>query len=175
MGVPLISSFDSLITYPCIEHHLFLFKHIHPILITLGNIYFKYRCLFDIQYLNYISLGKNLFMERYLDCLDGLVARKYNKCTTLGHYMDKYSDVVFRVIMSYQCINIAYQYYALSYYWFAFVSLLVSCPGAYLLDYYKGHINSNMIVPKYSYSIYIEDNASLLCIFLPYLLYCITI
>ena len=35
-------------------------------------------------------------LERYLDCLDGHLARRYNMCTTAGHYMDKSTDFVFR-------------------------------------------------------------------------------
>ena len=99
MGRPLIKSYDSLITYPIIRSIVDNFKDIHPIYITIANIFIKILSLIYLNNFNIIPLFITLILERFLDCLDGEVARKFNKCTNLGHYMDKYSDVIYRLFM----------------------------------------------------------------------------
>lgn len=171
MGKPLVRSFDSLITYPLLKYFLPLFKFIHPIYITLLNIYIKF---LSIYYLNILNVPKIFFFfssERLLDCLDGMVARKYNKCSKIGHYLDKYTDLIFRISLCSICWKIVYLYNTYNIYWYILVIFNIICPGVYILDYINNNINKNLETGLNTYSIYLEDNATLLCFILPWVVY----
>ena len=78
-------------------------KYIHPNIITISGLIIN----FYIYYLLYtphsnIYLLTFFMIYRWLaDCLDGAVARKYNKGSKLGHHLDTISDI----ILGFICIN----------------------------------------------------------------------
>ena len=171
MGRPLIISIDSLITYPIVEKSVFIFENIHPIWITLVGFLFKYLSILYITTpLNYTYLMVCLLIERYIDCLDGEVARTFKKCTYIGHYLDKISDVIFRMFMIIRCLGIVY-YNPITIYTMILLSFTFLCPSLYIADWYTGKMDHQLISNKNSYSILLEDNATIICILLPYLLY----
>ncbi len=79
------------------------FKHIHPNAITLVGVIFNI-IIFRIVFNNKFNLLNNkydniaffiILLTRYLsDILDGKVARKYNKVSELGNYLDSLSDIM---------------------------------------------------------------------------------
>ena len=80
-----------------------IFKHIHPNIITTLGILLNF---YIYQLFNYSNLDNNgsilflcLFIRWLTDLIDGAVARKYNKGTKLGHYLDTFSDTMFCVII----------------------------------------------------------------------------
>ena len=168
MGQPLIISFDSLFTYPILSYFLPLFYLVHPIYITLFNFYIKYLSIYHLWYLNSNEILLFFTLERVLDCLDGMVARKYNKCSKLGHYLDKYSDLTFRISLCYVCWSISIEYFRFNNYWFILVFFNLICPGVYVIDYINNNIDKNLETGLNTYSIYIEDNATILCFLLPW-------
>ena len=97
MGNPLILSFDSIIFYPyCVVPCAKYFSRVHPNFITAFNCLVKWWAFCAI-----LSWSPWRFLlwgtlERYLDCLDGVAARKFNKSSTFGHWMDKSTDLVYR-------------------------------------------------------------------------------
>ena len=167
MGKPLIISFDSLITYPFLQFFIIFFKNIHPIYITLFNCYIKYLSIYYLNNLDVTKFFVFFLLERLLDCLDGMVARKYNKCSKLGHYLDKYSDLIFRISLCIVCWKIVYEHRDYSVYWYILVILNIICPGVYILDYINSNIDKNLETGINTFSIYIEDNATIL--FLTYI------
>ena len=171
MGKPLTISIDKFITYPLIKYIVPFFKYIHPIIITVFNIYIKYLAIYNLSILNINNILIYLTIERLLDCLDGELARTYNKCTKIGHYLDKYSDLLFRASMCFFCWKIAFTYKSLNIYWYILCIFNIICPLAYFIDYINGKIDHKMVSNSNSYSIYIEDNATIICILLPFILY----
>lgn len=173
MGTPKSESIDKYITYPLMQKILIFFKNIHPIYITSLCIITK---IYSIYLLNYFTVNTFylltffLFLERGLDCLDGEVARHYNKCTKIGHYMDKYSDLFFRIGMIYTCLNHILTAHVWSIYTYIFSSLLVSLPGVYVIDYFRGMLSNDLVCDSRGIAIIVEDNATIICFLLPYLL-----
>ena len=110
-----------------------------------------------------------LTLERVLDCLDGEVARYYHKCTSIGHYLDKYSDLVYRICMCYQTLKICIyaKYYSIS--WIILLICSTLFPSLYIYDYSIGKITGDFINSRDSKSILVEDNATIICILLPIL------
>jgi len=93
---------DKYIADKIIDNVYFL-KYIHPNIITISGLIIN----FYIYYLLYtphsnIYLLTFFMIYRWLaDCLDGAVARKYNKGSKLGHHLDTISDI----ILGFICIN----------------------------------------------------------------------
>ena len=84
---------DDKLTYIIIEKFTF-FKYVHPNLITLVGLLLNFiilYCMLEGQFINCV-----LFLSiRYLaDCLDGGVARKYEKKSKLGGALDTWSDTI---------------------------------------------------------------------------------
>ena len=97
-------STDEIIRY-CLKHILFLFKNIHPNLITIFGIILNFAVIFLFQN-KYISLLNITLLVRYLcDTLDGFVAREFNKSSELGGYLDTFSDLMFILIYVYLILN----------------------------------------------------------------------
>lgn len=172
MGKPLIQSFDSIIMYPfCIEPVLKYCKNISPTHITIANLLFKYLALYTTVQQMYFGLFLFSCIERWMDCLDGAVARRYDKISHVGHYLDKISDLMYRWITA---------IYLLYFYTFDFMTapfeislvilLCIGCPAVYVYDAYKGHIVDGS-TKNTGYAIYVEDNATLLCLIQPLLLW----
>ena len=170
MGRPKITSFDSLITYPFVKKTVPYFTTVHPNWITLVCIYIKYVSIVALSELQLDLLAAYMILERYLDCLDGEVARTYHKTSQIGNYLDKYSDLVYRIYMILYCVYYSSILMTPSVYWILLSSLTLICPLLYLLDWKNGLFDSSMDCSGHGVAIYLEDNASLLCFLLPWTL-----
>lgn len=96
-------STDKYINY-YIEKIIYLFKYIHPNYITIIglfinfiNIYFYYNIFIFFILFNFLRI--------LCDNLDGMIARKYNKCSLIGGYLDTLSDIIHILIISYLILN----------------------------------------------------------------------
>ena len=168
MGHPLIPSFDSVIFYPrVVVPSAKYFANVHPNWITLFNCYIKWLAFCAVLSWSPWALLLWGTLERYLDCLDGVVARKYDKHSTVGHWLDKSTDLVYRWASAGAglCASVP----LLSQDIVAPGSLMVVCvalPGIYAWDAYKGNIVAGDTSVQ-SLAIYVEDNATLLTVILP--------
>ena len=109
-----------------------LFKYINPNLITLCGIVFDYFVLISILNKSLPFIGLSLFIRYSCDCLDGAVARKYNKVSDLGGILDTIADNALIFIASYGLLN----WYGFNNYYIPFILVLLNI---YYL-YYKGSI-----------------------------------
>lgn len=97
---------DVVISEYLVDKFKHIFKYIHPNLFTITGIVLNY---FIYKYLNTKEIIKNKSKEFYLcmflrwvcDCLDGTIARKFNKVSKYGHYLDTLSDILLGLIFSY--------------------------------------------------------------------------
>lgn len=169
MGRPLLAgSFDGSFFYPCLVTPVAAVVKIHPNLITLACILCKLvvlRAMVQLQPLPLLVWG---VLERYLDCLDGEVARVHDMKSRLGHYLDKISDMVFKVCQTLIMLRLVLWHGA-------------ACPdGAaaalammafvlvpWGLDVRDGLIRSDMHTPADGRFIYIEDNGTVFVFILP--------
>jgi len=98
---------DDNLAIKIVEYFDCVFKYIHPNIITIIGIilnYFIYNFLFNNLYNNKIFYIL-IFFRWLVDCLDGAIARKYNKTSKIGHYLDTYSDIIIQFIFFYYFIN----------------------------------------------------------------------
>lgn len=177
MGKPLVPSFDSLVFYKhVVEPTAPYFKNIHPIFITLFNVLIKYwaiMCLLRTE-LSMVEMLSIHTLERYLDCLDGHLARRYNKCTTVGHYMDKSTDFVFRwTCAGVMCTQAYHRFFNHPFCAIFIFGMSLLCCGVYILDTLVNGTVVNGVATAESYAIYIEDNGTLLCVLVPVCMYII--
>ncbi len=93
---------DDVITDKIIENVSFL-KHIHPNIITITGLIMNFYIyhLLDTPDSDIYLLGFCIIYRWMADCLDGAVARKYNKGSKLGHQMDTLSDIIMGFITFY--------------------------------------------------------------------------
>jgi phosphatidylglycerophosphate synthase len=90
---------DKLTAY--ILDHCSLFKFISPNLITISGLIMNFLILYYII-MGDIIVSSVLLILRYLaDCLDGGVARKYNKKSKIGGALDTWSDTILIYISIY--------------------------------------------------------------------------
>ena len=170
MGNPLIPSFDSLVFYPrVVIPSAKYFSNVHPNWITLVNCGVKWLAFCAVLSWSPCALLCWGALERYLDCLDGVVARKFNKGSTLGHWLDKTTDLVYRWASAGAglCVSaplLAQDVLAPG----SLVLVCVALPGIYVWDAYNGNIVDGNTTDK-SIAIYVEDNATLLVVLLPLL------
>lgn len=173
MGDPLlIRSFDYQLFYPyCVDPFVVYCRNIHPNYITLFNFivkYYAYLCAITWNWQGLLVLGT---AERFLDCLDGRVARKFNKCSPLGHALDKYSDLIFRFFTAYRLIQLTIPLFAQDFLApFLLIAVCGLCPAVFIFDAARGRI-INLETQVDSLAIVVEDNATLLCLILPLLQY----
>lgn len=168
MGNPLIPSFDSLVFYPhVVVPSAKYFSNVNPNWITLFNCGIKWLAFCAVLSWSPWALLFWGALERYLDCLDGVVARKFNKSSTLGHWLDKSTDLVYRWASAGAGLYASAPLLAQDV--LAPGSLMLVCvalPGIYVWDAYKGNIVDGNTTEK-SLAIYVEDNATLLAVLLP--------
>jgi len=86
-------SVDNLITYPLID--LIANKNMIPNVITIINIIPSCISLYYLYNKNFILFYIFLIIHIILDCLDGHVARKYNKQTYIGGILDAVTDFLY--------------------------------------------------------------------------------
>jgi len=79
-----------------------IFQNIEPNWITLFGMALNFIFLYNILYNNdTIIIGIILFLRWLSDCLDGAVARKYNKTSNIGNKFDTLTDIMFYMIILY--------------------------------------------------------------------------
>jgi len=168
MGRPLINGMDKLLIYPCVDFALPYCKIIHPLMITILSIIYKYNILMYFDKLNSDILCLYMLAERYYDCLDGEIARKYNKCSTLGHYMDKGSDFIYWNGICIRSLVFLYMNPTFTIYWWSFSLILMYVPFAILMDTKSNKHKLLGTISEDSWFIYLEDNGGLFAFMLPY-------
>ena len=171
MGSPVLQlSFDYLCFYPYVVlPTVKYFKNVHPNYITIFNLIIKYYSFAAAMSWNWQRLLWLGTLERYLDCLDGSVARKFEKCSTVGHCLDKYSDLIFRFGTAVGIIQNTLPLLQEDIFAPLLLLLVVfSCPAVFIYDAFRGKID-NLNTSADSIAIIIEDNATLLCLILPLL------
>jgi phosphatidylglycerophosphate synthase len=175
MGDPiLITSFDARVFYPMvidpfIDRYFNIFVHVHPNYITLFNFLIKYLAYVAAVAFDWKGLLVWGTMERFLDCLDGRVARRFQKCSDFGHHMDKVGDLVFRFTTAIQLVRVTLPLFAVDFFSpFLLLFISVLCPSVYIYDAFKGRI-INMETQASALALVIEDNATLLCVIFPLL------
>jgi len=99
---------DLKINKKILEPYLFLFKHIHPNMISLFGIFLNYS-IFKLYYKDYSKILIVLLTLIRIGCdnLDGMVARKFKKTSKLGGLLDSIDDMLLCTIA---CYMSSYQY-----------------------------------------------------------------
>jgi len=172
MGNPLIQSFDSVLFYPhCVVPCATYFRYVHPNFITLFNCVIKWWAFCAILSWSPWRLLIWGTLERFLDCLDGVVARKFNKQSPVGHWLDKSTDLVYRWASAGAAITLSVPLLSQDAWGPGMlIAICLGCPGVYVHDAVRGHIQNGNTAPT-GIAIYLEDNATLLCFVLPALQY----
>ena len=98
----MIPKTDIYINKKIVEPYLFLFKNIHPNFISLFGIFLNY-LIFHSYYKdhNKFFIIFLTFIRIYCDNLDGMVARKFNKITSIGGLLDSIDDMILCTITCY--------------------------------------------------------------------------
>jgi len=114
------------------KYLLFLFRYIHPNIITIFGLvtnilifYFYYNNLLIFIILNFLRI--------IFDNLDGMIAREFNKCSKIGGYLDTLCDVSHILIISYFIIS---DYLNIKY---IFLSLIIIF---FIIFFYLYNLNS---------------------------------
>ena len=77
-----------------IVDNISLFKYVHPNIITLIGLILNFAILYVVLKGHFISSVVLLAVRYLADCLDGGVARKYNKKSKIGGALDTWSDTI---------------------------------------------------------------------------------
>lgn len=164
----MVPSFDSTIFYPhVVQPSAKYFSRVHPNWITLFNCYVKWLAFCAVLSWSPWALLVWGALERYLDCLDGVVARKFDKRSVFGHWMDKTTDLVYRWASASAGVYVSIPLLAQDA--VAPGSLVLVCvglPALYAYEAYRGNIIGGNTTAA-SIAIHVEDNATLLVVLLP--------
>jgi phosphatidylglycerophosphate synthase len=83
-----------------------IFSHVHPNLLTLTGLAADFVVLYAAANANVFLLFLMLFVRYSCDCLDGAVARKYKKVSSIGGALDTISDNTFIFIVTLSITNL---------------------------------------------------------------------
>jgi phosphatidylglycerophosphate synthase len=103
------------------------FKHVHPTALTLLGLGVDFVILYAVWAKLLVLVAGAMFLRYACDCLDGAVARKYNKVSDLGGVLDTVADNTLIFILS---LSIAKLLDA-PYYW-AIATVVTGANVAYL-------------------------------------------
>lgn len=92
---------DKVYTDFVLSHSKGLFRHVHPTVLTLSGLLTDFAVLYAVKNQNYILIAVLLLARYSFDCLDGAVARAYNKVSDFGGIMDTVADSTLIFILSY--------------------------------------------------------------------------
>ena len=167
MGRPLVDGSDKRIAYPIVDRLIGYCANIHPNYLTLLGIFFKIVSV-KLMYTNYyFTMFGARFVERILDCLDGEVARHYDKGTKFGHFLDKFSDMVCNVFTILIGLHVGILNCSNYTKMLIHIMLYLIAPIVYIYDIYSGREPINLSVTKDMSFIHIEDNSILLSLIIP--------
>lgn len=133
--------FDLIINNYIVKHFTFLFKNIHPNIITLTGLLLNF-FIFFLYFLNFNKtfLSILIFLRILADNLDGMVARKYNKVSKNGGLLDTLSDTILSIMVVYCLVFYFIPYYAI------YFSLLFGFIMIFYLFYYDAlSLHSNFL------------------------------
>jgi phosphatidylglycerophosphate synthase len=95
--------FENLVTYKIAD--TLSNEHIDPNYITILNIFPSALALYYIYNDNFPMFTIFLTIHIILDALDGHIARKYNKVSKIGHFLDCTLDTIFWSILLFMLLN----------------------------------------------------------------------
>lgn len=155
------NSFDGLINYPIAKlvAPMAYKLNITPNTVTITNIFLRVYILyrFITKDFSLTTLGL-LLLTHFLDCLDGTIARDYNQTSELGKTLDATSDKIFWIIVTF----IATYHLRNKHH----IALLIIVLSLIIFYYFIICFEQNNCKVR----IVLENNASLLAIFLYVLL-----
>jgi phosphatidylglycerophosphate synthase len=82
------------------------FQHVHPNLLSCIGLIMDFIVLSAMLKQSLIITGFSMFVRYLCDCLDGEVARKYNKVSDIGGMLDTISDNVMIFILSFGLLQL---------------------------------------------------------------------
>jgi phosphatidylglycerophosphate synthase len=91
---------DDKLTAFILDHAPF-FKYVSPNLLTISGLIFNFIILYLMISGIFFGTSMLLLIRYLLDCLDGGVARKYNKKSSIGGALDTWSDTILIYISIY--------------------------------------------------------------------------
>lgn len=122
MPVPINRFSIDRIVYNSLNKSTFLCK-LKPNYITLFNILLTIAIIYLFYIKKYLGLLLLIVViNRILDCLDGIVARKCNKYSKLGNYLDHINDTI---LMVFVLLIILYKYPTISIYVRSFIIIFL--------------------------------------------------
>ena len=83
-----------------------LFENIHPNIVTISGGLLTFPIVNAIKQKEFNKMIILFFLRWLADCLDGGIARKYNKSTKLGERLDTVSDTIFTLTCAYYLTKI---------------------------------------------------------------------
>jgi phosphatidylglycerophosphate synthase len=96
-----MSGFDDWFSNEIIDKFNCIFKNIHPNIITATGIVINIIILVYYKKMTFSVFCALLLVRWLIDCLDGNVARKYNKKSDLGGKLDTISDMMLIYILTF--------------------------------------------------------------------------
>jgi len=142
-------SFDGIISYPLADYINTLTNcNLNPNMITILNFILTVLIINNIYYSKYQYLPYLFVLHAFLDVLDGATARKCNKKTELGHYLDIFNDFVFfnsLIFIFWFKLKISYFYLLL--YYIIIICLFYTQNSVYISIYNMLHDNSVLLEP----------------------------
>jgi phosphatidylglycerophosphate synthase len=85
--------FDNKFNKKYVEPYLYIFKNIHPNTITISGIFFNCIAIYSYYIIKNNHITAILLLLRiFVDNLDGMVARKFNKTSKFGGLLDGLAD-----------------------------------------------------------------------------------
>lgn len=88
-----------------------IFKNVHPNTITIIGMIINYLIYIEIivnKTINWDKLAVMFIFRWFADCLDGNIARKYNKQSDLGNKLDTLSDISLQAVFVLYLYNHVY-------------------------------------------------------------------
>jgi phosphatidylglycerophosphate synthase len=85
-------------------NHTDIFKHVHPNVLSILGLITDFFLLYFMTIGALVLIAIGLFIRYTCDCLDGAVARKYNKVSDLGGALDTLADNTLIFVLLYGII-----------------------------------------------------------------------
>ena len=111
MPEPSKNSIDYILFYQNINK--FVYKicntNITPNMITISSILLLYPIYYAIRNKKIYHVLFLILFRHFIDCLDGQVARKCNKVSEFGNYLDIFTDMLFYTVILFAGITLKYK------------------------------------------------------------------
>lgn len=90
-----------------------IFRFVHPNVLSILGILMDFVILYSALNYHFLLLGVSLFVRYSCDCLDGAVARKYNRVSNFGGFLDTLADNTMIFVLAYSITTLLENEYAL--------------------------------------------------------------